>query len=264
MPTVQSGWGQRPAHDLVDLGLGGKTAWVLGGSSGLGRASAEALATEGASVVISARNQERLADAASDISSRTSAPCIPVLLDVSDPAAIASAADEIRSRVGPIDVVANAGGPPSGTFDSFDDDALKQGFELTSASAWRLAKAVIPDMKKQGAGVLLFITSSSTKDIIPGLLLSNMMRPAVVGMAKTLSKELGGHGIRAVCVAPGRIETPRTQSLGHWGTEAIPLGRLGRPQEVGDVVAFLASDRASYITGVTVLVDGGTSNGLLA
>jgi 3-oxoacyl-[acyl-carrier protein] reductase len=119
-------------------------------------------------------------------------------------------------------------------------------------------------MKQRGAGVIVFITSSSSKEIIPGLLLSNMMRPAVVGMAKTLSKELGGHGIRALCVAPGRIETPRTQALGHSGVDAIPLGRLGQPRELGDVVAFLASPRASYVTGVSVLVDGGAANGLLS
>jgi 3-oxoacyl-[acyl-carrier protein] reductase len=238
---------------------------VLGGSSGLGRASAASLAQEGASVVISARNEDRLQQAASDISSRTEGSCLPVPLDVSDAAAIDSAAAEVRSRVGPIEIlIANAGGPPSGTFDSFEDQALQQAFELTSASAWRLARAVVPDMKRRRAGVLLFITSSSTKEVIPGLLLSNMMRPAVVGMAKTLSKELGSHGIRVLCVAPGGIQTPRSQALGHSSAEATPLGRLGRPQEFGDVVAFLASERASYVTGVTLVVDGGASNGVLA
>ncbi|HEX3328252.1 MAG TPA: SDR family oxidoreductase [Actinomycetota bacterium] len=245
----------------MDLEIGGKVAWVLGGSSGLGRGCAEALAREGATVAISSRGEDKLKQVASEIGDS----CIPVSLDVTDAAAIDRAATEIASRLGPVDIlVANAGGPPAGTFDDFDDRALHEAFELTAASAWRLAAAVIPSMKERGTGVVVFITSSSTKEPISGLLLSNMMRPAVVGMAKTLSKELGQHGVRVLCVAPGRIETPRTAALGHAGVEAIPLGRLGQPPELGDVVAFLASARASYVTGVTVLVDGGASSGLLS
>ncbi|MEA2506906.1 MAG: 3-oxoacyl-[acyl-carrier protein] reductase [Actinomycetota bacterium] len=248
----------------MDLGLKDKVAWVLGGSSGLGRASAEALSGEGAHVAISAREKGRLEEAASEIDSHAGR-CIPIPLDVTDEKGIEAAAAEVASALGPVEIlVANAGGPPTGSFEDFDDHALHDAFVLTTASAWRLAGAVIPSMKQRGAGVIVFITSSSSKEIIPGLLLSNMMRPAVVGMAKTLSKELGGHGIRALCVAPGRIETPRTQALGHSGVDAIPLGRLGQPRELGDVVAFLASPRASYITGVSVLVDGGASNGLLS
>jgi 3-oxoacyl-[acyl-carrier protein] reductase len=249
----------------VDLGLKDKVAWVLGGSSGLGRATAEALAEEGAQVAVSARDEEKLKESASRIDSAAAGHCIGVPLDVTDAAGIDAAASEVVSQLGDVEIlVANAGGPPAGTFEDFDDAALQGAFELTTASAWRLAGAVIPSMKQRGDGVVLFITSSSTKEPIPGLLLSNMMRPAVVGMAKTLSKELGGHGIRVLCVAPGRIETPRTQALGHSGVESIPLGRLGRSRELGDVVAFLVSPRASYVTGVSVLVDGGASNGLLS
>jgi 3-oxoacyl-[acyl-carrier protein] reductase len=249
----------------MDLGLSGKVAWVLGGSSGLGRATAEALAREGAHVAISARDETRLKEAASEIDSDAAGRCIAIPLDVLDPAAIEAAAGEVVSQLGPVEIlVANAGGPPAGTYGNFDDDALHHAFDLVAASAWRLTDSVVSSMKDRGAGVILFITSSSTKEMIPGLLLSNMMRPAVAGMAKTLSKELGPHGIRVLCVAPSRIETPRTRELGHGGTESIPLGRLGRPQEVGDLVAFLVSERASYVTGVTMLVDGGASNGLLA
>jgi 3-oxoacyl-[acyl-carrier protein] reductase len=249
----------------VDLELESKVAWVLGGSSGLGRASAEALAREGALVAISARDEAKLTEAASRIADDTGGRCVAIPLDVTDAGAIGGAAAEVAAQLGPVDIlVANAGGPPAGRFEDFDDDALRRAFELTAASAWRLANAVIPSMKERGAGVVLFITSSSTKEAISGLLLSNMMRPAVVGMAKTLSKELGDDGIRVICVAPGRIETPRTHALGHAGIENIPLGRLGQPPEFGDVVAFLASARASYVTGVSVLVDGGASNGLLA
>ena len=193
----------------MDLELEGKVAWVLGGSSGLGRASAAALAGEGASVAISAREEKRLAEAASDIAGSGDGNCIPVPLDVTDRDAIAAAAAEVADRLGPIDIlVANAGGPPAGSFEDFGDDDLHAAFDLTTASAWRLSAAVIPAMKERGGGVLLYITSSSSKEPIGGLLLSNTMRPAVVGMAKTLSKELGPHGIRTLCVAPGRIMTP--------------------------------------------------------
>jgi 3-oxoacyl-[acyl-carrier protein] reductase len=251
--------------DQVDLELAGKVAWVLGGSSGLGRASAEALAREGALVAISARDEAKLSEAASRIAEQSGGRCVAIPLDVTDAAAIDAAATAVAAQLGAVDIlVANAGGPPAGKFEDFDDDVLQSAFELTAASAWRLADAVIPSMKERRAGVVLFITSSSTKEPISGLLLSNMMRPAVVGMAKTLSKELGENGIRVVCVAPGRIETPRTHALGHADVGNIPLGRLGQPPEFGDVVTFLASARASYVTGVSVLVDGGASNGLLA
>jgi 3-oxoacyl-[acyl-carrier protein] reductase len=249
----------------VDLGLEGKVAWVLGGSSGLGRACADALAAEGARVAISARDEQKLKRAAAQIAGGRDGRCLPLPLDVTDADAIQAVAGQIASQLGPIDIlIANAGGPPAGTFDDFADDSLYGAFELTAASAWRLADTVIPSMKERGTGVIVFITSSSTKEPIAGLFLSNMMRPAVVGMAKTLSKELGPYGIRVLCAAPGRIETPRTQALGHSGVDAIPLGRLGHPQEFGDVVAFLASPRASYVTGISLLVDGGTSNGLLS
>ncbi len=134
-------------------------------------------------------------------------------------------------------------------------------------------------MKARGRGCVIFITSSSTKEVIPSLLLSNMMRAAVVGMAKTMSKELGPKGIRVLCVAPGRIETPRVVSLDENAAEAsgrgisevrnesearIPLGRYGQPREFGDVVAFLASERAAYVSGITVTVDGGALNGILS
>lgn len=249
----------------MDLELDGKVAWVLGGSSGLGRASAASLAGEGAEIAISARNEQNLEAAASEIERVSGRRCIPIPLDVTDAPSIRIAAEAIAARLGPIDIlVANAGGPPAGTFADFTDASLQEAFELSTASAWRLAAAVIPSMKERGAGVLIFITSSSTKEPIANLLLSNITRPAVVGMAKTLSKELGPQGIRVLCVAPGRIETPRTHALGHAGVEAIPLGRLGRPRELGDVVAFLASGRASYVTGISLLVDGGTSSGLLS
>jgi len=264
----------------VDLGIGGKTAWVNGASSGLGRASALALAAEGANVAISSRSEEPLKEAAAEIAAETGSQCIAVPLDVTDGQAIGEAARRVEAELGPVDIlVANAGGPPPGSFDDFDDDALYSAFTLTTASAWRLAKAVAPGMKQRRSGCLIFSTSSSTKEIIPTLLLSNMMRAAVVGMAKTLSKDLGAHGVRVVCVAPGRIETKRlvqideaaAQRTGKTPDEiragvqaTIPAGRYGAPDEFGSVVAWLASERASFITGTSVVVDGGMLNGILS
>jgi 3-oxoacyl-[acyl-carrier protein] reductase len=262
----------------MDLGLESKVAWVLGASSGLGLATATALAEEGAAVAISSRDEDRLTSAAEAIDAPRRP--LPVPVDVTDSAAIQTAHRRIAEELGAIDIlVSNAGGPPPGGFDDFSDDDLYSGFTLTAASAWRLAKQVLPDMQAKGSGCLIFLTSSSTKEVIPGLLLSNMMRAAVVGLAKTLSKELGPQGIRVLCAAPGRIETDRLSSLDERQAQArgisveevrasmqatIPLRRYGRPREFGDVVAFLASERASYITGVNVVIDGGMLSGILS
>jgi 3-oxoacyl-[acyl-carrier protein] reductase len=264
----------------VDLGIAGKVAWVNGASSGLGRASAAALAAEGAHVAISSRSEDTLKEAASQIAAASGSQCIAVPLDVTDGPAIAEAARRIEAELGPVDILmANAGGPPPGGFDDFDDDALYAAFTLTTASSWRLAKAVAPQMKERGSGCVIFSTSSSTKEIVPTLLLSNMMRAAVVGMAKTLSKDLGAHGVRVVCVAPGRIETKRLVQIDEAAAQrtgkstdeiragvqaTIPMGRYGAPEEFGQVVAWLASERASFVNGTTVLVDGGMLNGVLS
>ena len=257
----------------MNLGLDNKVAWVLGGSSGLGRASATVLAQEGASVAISARDEVRLKAAAAEIDGVGSGTCIGVPLDVTDGAAIKQRATEIETELGGFDIlVANAGGPPPGTFDDFDDDALNDAFTLTTASAWRVTKAVLPSMRTRGGGTIVYITSISTKEVLDRLLFSNMMRAAVVGMAKTLARELASDGIRVNCVAPGLHDTPRVQQLDEARAKAegkpveelrarvtasIPAGRLGDPLEFGNAVAFLASEAASFISGVSLTVDGG-------
>ncbi|HEU4489046.1 MAG TPA: SDR family oxidoreductase [Actinomycetota bacterium] len=263
----------------MDLGLEGKVAWVLGASSGLGRATARSLATEGAQVAVSARRAELLDEFVSEVSGEGGR-ALPVPFDVSDPGAVKEAHQKVVDGLGEVDIlVANAGGPPPGGFARTDDETLAQAFALTTASAWHLAKAVTPAMKERGSGCIIFLTSSSTKEVIPALLLSNMMRAAVVGLAKTLSKELGPKGIRVLCAAPGSIDTDRLRSLDARAAErsgnsvedvktknqaAIPLRRYGDPKEFGDVVAFLASERASYVNGITVAVDGGALNGILS
>lgn len=260
----------------MELGLEGRVAWVLGGSSGLGRASAEALAREGASVAISARSEERLSEVAAEIGNG----CIAIPVDVSAPDSIEAGHRAVVERLGPVDVLlSNSGGPPAGDFADHDEESLHSAYKLLVASAWRLTEAVLPSMLERRRGVLLYVTSSSTYEPIPGLLLSNMMRPAVVAMAKSLSRELGPQGIRALCVTPGRIATPRVEALDRGRADAsgrtldemrrasertIPLQRYGDPAEFGDLVAFLASDKASYMSGTSVVVDGGAIGGLLS
>jgi 3-oxoacyl-[acyl-carrier protein] reductase len=260
----------------MDLGLEGRVAWVLGGSSGLGRASAEALAREGAKVAVSARGREGIEELASSLGNDG----IGVVCDVSDASSIEDAHRTIVEQLGPVDILlANSGGPPAGDFADHDDESLRAAYELLVASAWRLTKAVLPVMLEKQRGVLLYVTSSSTFEPIPGLLLSNMMRPAVVAMAKSLSREFGPQGIRALCVTPGRIATPRVASLDQRRADpsgksidetraaseaSIPMGRYGDPAEFGGVVAFLASERASYMTGTSVVVDGGLIGNLLS
>ncbi|HVF53116.1 MAG TPA: SDR family oxidoreductase [Actinomycetota bacterium] len=263
----------------MDLGLEGRVAWVLGASSGLGLACARSLAAEGMAVGMSARDPENLVNAADDVARTTKMQTLAVPLDVTKHDDIAPAARAVADKLGPIDVlVSNSGGPPPGPFGSLDDAALRGAFDITLSSAWHLTKAVVDGMRERGRGCLIYITSWSAKEVIDGLLLSNMMRAGVTGLAKTLSKELGPDGIRVLCVAPGRIGTPRLAALDAMRASAtgraeedvraesqagIPLRRYGRTEELGDVVAFLASDRASYLTGITVTIDGGMLDGLL-
>ena len=263
----------------MDLGLEGKVAWVTGASAGLGRAAARSMATEGAKVAISARGEDALRVTAEEIASDTKSECKAYPLDVADAEALRSTAETIRSELGPLDIVlVNSGGPPPGTFDKLSDEELQRGYDVTVRAAWEMTRIALEDMTDRG-GCLLYITSWSAKEVIPGLLLSNAFRPSVVGFAKTISKEYGGRGVRTVCIAPGRIETDRLKELDRINAEKsgrdieevrassfgnIPLGRYGRPEEIGDTIAFLASDRASYITGTTVLVDGGLLDGLLS
>jgi len=248
----------------MDLGLHGRTAIVCGASSGLGLGSAEALAEEGANVAMLARRREQLELDAERIGA------LAVRGDVTNAADLERLVSKTLEAFGGIDVVVwNSGGPPPGKAAEITDDSLEAAFELLLLPAVRLVRLALPHLERSPAGRVICITSSAVKEPVPHLALSNTIRPGVTGWAKSLARELGPKGITVNCVAPGRIDTPRMKEVyGEDGPSAeelaqIPLGRMGTPREFGDVVCFLASERASYVTGVTLLVDGGISRGLL-
>jgi 3-oxoacyl-[acyl-carrier protein] reductase len=263
----------------MELGLNGKTALVAAASKGLGRAVATTLAREGARVVMCARSRDPLEQAADQICSETGAEVHTLALDLADPEAPARFVELALERTGAVDVlVTNTGGPPVATFAELDDGAWAAAVDLVLMSAVRLIRAAVPAMEQRGGGRIANITSISVKEPIAGLMLSNALRAAVVGMAKTLSRELGPAGILVNNVCPGRIATDRLLQLDQKRSERsgqslerirlesqqrIPLGRYGQPEELAALVAFLVSSQASYITGTTILCDGGLYSGLM-
>jgi 3-oxoacyl-[acyl-carrier protein] reductase len=247
----------------MDLGLKGRTAIVSGASSGLGLATSESLAAEGANVTMFARRRDLLEREAERIGA------LAVRGDVRNPRDLASAMEKTVAAFGGIDILAwNSGGPPPGSATAVTATALEEAVELLLVPAVRLVELCLPHLEKSPAGRILFFTSIAVKEPADNLALTNAVRPGLTGWAKSLARELGPRGITVNCVAPGRIETARLTELYPDGPsdadlKAIPLGRWGKPQEFGDVACFLASDRARYVTGTTVLVDGGLSRGLL-
>ncbi|HZT91432.1 MAG TPA: SDR family oxidoreductase [Gaiellaceae bacterium] len=248
----------------MDLGLRGRTAIVCGATSGLGLASAEALAEEGANVTMFARRREELDRHANRLNA------LAVRGDLTNAADLERLVERTVQAFGGIDIVVwNGGGPPAGGAAEIDDERLEAAFELLLLPPVRLVRIALPHLRRSNAGRLLFVTSGAVKEPTAHLALSNTLRPGVTGYAKTLARELGPDGITVNCVAPGRIDTPRMKEL--YGADGpppeelaqIPLGRLGTPREFGDVVCFLASDRAAYVTGTNVVVDGGLSRTLL-
>jgi len=246
----------------MDLGLKGRTAIVTGASSGLGLASAEALAAEGANVTLVGRRRELLEREADRIGG------LAVRGDVTAPRDLERAVETTLEAFGGIDVVVwNAGGPPPGTARAITPESLEQALELMLQPAVRLVGLCLPHLERSPAGRIVAITSLAAKEPTRHLALSNAFRPAVTGWLKTLAAELGPWGITVNCVAPGRIATARLEHLYPEGPSEddlaeIPLGRWGDPRELGDVVCFLASDRARYVSGQTIVVDGGLERGL--
>jgi 3-oxoacyl-[acyl-carrier protein] reductase len=241
----------------VDLGLNGRTALVTGASSGLGLASAEALAAEGANVTMVARRRDVLEREADRIGA------LAVRGDVTNPRDLERAVERTLEAFGGVDVLVwNAGGPPAGTGRDVTPESLEAAVELMLTPAVRLVTLCLPHLERSRGGRILAITSLAAKEPTRHLALSNALRPAVTGWLKTLSSELGPSGITVNCVAPGRIATPRLEYLYPAGPSEddlaeIPLRRWGQPNEFGDVVCFLASERARYVSGQTIVVDGG-------
>jgi 3-oxoacyl-[acyl-carrier protein] reductase len=246
----------------VDLGLKGRTAIVCGASAGIGLATAEALAGEGANVTMFARRREVLEREAERIGA------LAVRGDVTTPRDLSAVVERTLEAFGGIDILVwNSGGPPPGGPVGMSVEAVEESVELLLLPAIRLVELCLPHLVQSEGGRIIFFTSIAVKEPAANLALTNAVRPGVTGYAKSLARELGPQGVTVNCLAPGRIETARLAQLYPNGPseadlEAIPIGRWGTPQEFGDVACFIASDRARYVSGITILVDGGYSHGL--
>jgi 3-oxoacyl-[acyl-carrier protein] reductase len=247
----------------MDLGLEGRTAIVCGASEGIGLGCAEALAEEGAKVVLLARRPEPLEREAARLGG------IAVPGDVTSADDCERVVSTAVETFGGVDIlINNSGGPPRTPAVGLTAEQVESAAALLLGSVVRLTGLCLPHLERSGAGRIVNITSSTVKEPADNLALSNAVRPGVIGWAKTLSRELGPKGITVNSIAPGRIDTARVREVYPDGpTEAdlraIPVGRLGTTREIGDVVAFLCSPRASYVTGVVVPIDGGLVRGLL-
>jgi 3-oxoacyl-[acyl-carrier protein] reductase len=245
----------------MDLGLKGRVALVMGASRGLGRAIAAALAREGARVAIASRTRESIEAAAAEIDGEV----MPFVADAADLDRLAGLPDEVEAALGPIEIlVTNSGGPSLGGSLFHGVDEWERAYRSLVLAPRELAGAVVPGMRERGWGRIVNVGSSSTREPIPGLNLSNAHRMAAVGFLKTLATEVAADGVTVNTVATGRFATERLAS--NYGSmeaaeaaarDQVPAARLGRPEEYGDLVAFLCSERAAYITGVVIPIDGG-------
>ena len=263
----------------MDLGLKGRTAIVAAASKGLGRAAAEELARAGAEVAICARSAANLKQAVEAIRKSTGREVFSEELDVSDADAVRDFVAAVEKRYGHVDIcVTNAGGPPAKKFLDISLEDWRNAVDLTLMSAVYFAREVLPLMRQRRWGRLIAVTSVSVKQPIDGLLLSNSIRAGVTGLMRTLANEFGPDGITVNCVCPGYTLTERLDELSAMQAKAaglsrdkilegyaanVPLKRIGKPEEFAAMVAFLASERASYINGCSIAVDGGYVKGLL-
>lgn len=262
----------------MDLGLKGRGVIVAASSQGIGRATAEAFAREGAQVAMCARTEAPLREAADKIRKETGTEVFAEPLDVTDAAQVQHFIEQVAKRFGRIDVcVTNAGGPPAKNFLSISPDEWRKAVDLNFLSVVHLAKAAIPYMQRHRWGRIITITSVTVKQPVAELIMSNAVRAAVVGLVKSLSNEFGKDGILVNNVAPGYTATDRLRELAEvralaagtspeqiyqsWTAE-IPVRRLGDPKDIADVILWLASERAAYVTGQTILADGGIYRGL--
>ncbi len=247
----------------MNLGLEGRTAIVTGASAGMGLAVAESLIGEHANVAMFARRRELLEVEAERLGA------LAVRGDLTVPADLERLVDQTVTAFGGVDVlVLNGGGPPPGTALELEPEQIEEAVELLLVPFVRLARLCLPLLGNSGQGRVILIESMSVKQPVDHLVLSNAIRPGVVGWAKTLSREVGAQGITVNTIAPGRIDTDRVRQI--YGPDGpspealqdIPVGRLGTPREIGDVACFLASERASYVTGTVIAVDGGAGRSL--
>ena len=245
----------------MDLGIEGRTALVLGGSRGIGRGIATALAREGASVAIASRTADALERAAAEIEGDVR----PFVADTADLERLEGLPGEVEAELGPIAIlVTNTGGPPPGGALEADVEAWRQAYDSLVLAPRVLIGAVLPGMRERGWGRIVNVGSSSTREPIGGLTLSNSHRPGLVGFLKTLAREVAADGVTVNDIATGRFATDRLAA--NWGgweemergaPKDVPAGRLGQPAEYGDLVAFLCSERAGYVTGASIPIDGG-------
>ncbi|GAB4509434.1 MAG: SDR family oxidoreductase [Anaerolineae bacterium] len=258
----------------MDLGLRGARVLVTASSQGLGAATARRFSLEGATVIINSRSLNKLQETAASINTESGNPVFTLAADVTDPEAAQRLVRNAAEMVGGLDIlVTNAGGPPAGRFEDFDQAAWERATQLSFLSNVTLIRAALPYLKQSSRAAILTVTSISVKQPIDNLTLSNAIRPAVIGLTKTLSQELGPQGIRVNSILPGTTDTERIDTL--MGSRAsrnnssveeerakaaaeIPLRRIGRPEEFANVAVFLCSPAASFVNGVAMPVDGGT------
>lgn len=262
----------------MDLGLKGKTAMVAGASKGLGFAVARILAFEGANVSAASRDTKSIQSAKGQIEKETGNTVLACTADVRSAESVNRWRDDTLREFGGVDMLfVNSGGPPAGSFLSLDDKAWQDAVDLLLLSAIRMARSVIPHMKTRGGGSIVFSTSTSVREPVDNLALSSVVRVAIPGLAKTLAREFAADNIRVNNLLPGRIDTDRLKELDEFGAKKkgitveeqkrsiisqIPLGRYGTPDEYARAAVFVLSPAASYITGASLLVDGGMLKGI--